>query len=399
MTYVGCARIQAVLREEAQQMRIVVAPQEFKGTLSSREAAEAMGEGARRAVPDATIELAPLSDGGPGLVEVVLATVGGRFLRTPVEDPLGRTIEARWLRLEDRRAVIESAAAAGLGLLTEAERDPRTATSYGVGQLLLAALDAGCEQIIVGLGGSATNDGGAGMASALGARFLDASGDTLRPGGAALSELERINVSGLDPRVKRAHVVAATDVTNPLCGPEGASLVYAPQKGASPEVARELDAELRRYAKIVERDVGVSVLLRPGAGAAGGLGAGLIAFAGAEVRLGFEVVAELVQLREKIQGADLLLTGEGRLDGQTGYGKAVAGVARMAAECGVPVLVVPGALAAGWEAVLPLVDGVEPVVGGAATEAEALARPAEMLSQTVERALRGWARMKESRRE
>ncbi len=351
------------------------------------------------AVPDATIELAPLSDGGPGLVEVVLATAGGRLLRTPVEDPLGRTIEARWLRLEDRRAVIESAAAAGLGLLTEAERDPRTATSYGVGQLLLAALDAGCEQIIVGLGGSATNDGGAGMASALGARFLDAGGDILRPGGAALSELERINVSGLDPRVKRAQVVAATDVTNPLCGPEGASLVYAPQKGASPEVARELDAELRRYAKIVERDVGVSVLLRPGAGAAGGLGAGLIAFAGAEVRLGFEVVAELVQLREKIQGADLLLTGEGRLDGQTGYGKAVAGVARMAAECGVPVLVVPGALAAGWEAVLPLVDGVEPVVGGAATEAEALARPAEMLSQTVERALRGRARMKESRRE
>ena len=376
-------------------MRIVIAPQEFKGTLTAREAAEAMAEGAKRAAPDAAIETAPLSDGGPGLIEAILFTAGGRLMRALVEDPLGRMIDAHWLLLDDGTAVIESAAAAGLVLLREEERDPKAATTYGVGQLILAALDAGCERIIVGLGGSATNDGGAGMAAALGARFLDAKGETLPPGGAALAQLERIDVSGLDRRVNRARVIAASDVTNPLCGPEGASIVYGPQKGASPEVARELDAALRRYSDIVERDVGIPVLISPGVGAAGGLGAGLIAFAGAEVRPGFEVVAEAIRLRERLRGVDLLLTGEGRLDGQTGYGKTVAGVARMAAECGVPTLVVPGALAPGWEDLLPYVDGVEPVVGSATTEEQALARPAEMLALTVERAVRGWMGMRE----
>ena len=263
-------------------------------------------------------------------------------------------IGAQWALLADGTAVIESAAAAGLGLLGEDERDPRTATTYGVGQLMLAALDERCERIIVGLGGSATNDGGAGMAAALGARFMDASGETLPPGGAALAQLDRIDASELDSRMPQVSVVAATDVRNPLCGPEGASLVYGPQKGASPEVARELDAALRHYADIVERDVGIPVLISPGAGAAGGLGAGLIAFARAKVQPGFEVVAAALGLRERIRGADLLLTGEGCLDGQSGYGKTVAGVARMAAESGVPVLVVPGALGPGWETILPV---------------------------------------------
>ena len=292
--------------------------------------------------------------------------------------------------LEDGTAVIESAAAAGLNLLRENERDPRRATTYGVGQLMLAALDERCERMIVGLGGSSTNDGGAGMAAALGARFVDASGLVLSPGGAALARLDHVDVWGLDPRIAQVRVVAAADVTNPLCGPEGASLVYGPQKGASPEVAVELDAALRRYADILERDVGVSVLATPGAGAAGGLGAGLIAFAHAEVRPGFEVVAGAMRLRERIAGADLLLTGEGRLDRQSGYGKATLGIARMAAECGVPVLVVPGALGPGWEAILPYADGVEPIVGSTATEKEAVARPAAMLALAVEGAVRGW---------
>jgi glycerate kinase len=371
-------------------MRIIVAPQEYKGTLTAREAAEAMTEGARRAVPDATIEPTPLSDGGPGLVEAILTAAGGRSRRALVEDPLGRVIEAQWAVLDDRAAVIESAAAAGLSLLREDELDPRTTTTYGVGQLILAALEERCQSIIVGLGGSATNDGGAGMAAALGARFVDAAGETLLPGGAVLAQLDRIDISGLDPRLSQADVVAATDVTNPVCGPEGASLVYGRQKGASPEVARELDAALRRYATIVERDVGISVLISPGAGAAGGLGAGLIAFARAHVQPGFDVVGAAMGLRERIRGADLLLTGEGRLDGQTGYGKTVAGVARMAAESGVSVLVVPGALAPGWEAILPYVDGVEPIVGDTATEEEATARPAAMLALAVQRAVSNW---------
>ncbi len=250
----------------------------------------------------------------------------------------------------------------------------------------------------MGVGGSATNDGGAGMASALGARFLDAEGRELPPGGAALASLDRIDVSGLDPRLRECRVTAATDVTNPLCGPEGASLVYGPQKGATPETVRELDSALRRYGEAVERDLGVGVLNAPGAGAAGGLGAGLIAFLRAEVRPGFDVVAEAVRLRERLRGADLVLTGEGRLDGQTVYGKTVAGVARIANEVGVPVIVVPGALGPGWEAILPLVCGVEPVAGSAATQEDALARPAEMLAEAVERALRGWRGTEDARR-
>ncbi len=247
----------------------------------------------------------------------------------------------------------------------------------------------------MGLGGSGTNDGGAGMAAALGVRFLDANGNDLPPGGSALAALERIDISGLDPRLAGTTVVAAADVSNPLCGPEGASLVYGPQKGASTAVAVELDAALFRYADVVERDLGVHVLTVPGAGAAGGLGAGLIAFAGAQVRPGFEVVAEAVGLREGLLGADLLLTGEGRLDAQTGYGKTVAGAARMAAECGVRTLIIPGALAPGWEAVLDYADAVEPVAGSVLTAEEAMARPAETLSMTVERTLAVWWRMRE----
>jgi len=375
-------------------MRVIVAPQEFKGTLTAHEAAEAMAEGVKRALPNATVEAIPLSDGGPELVDVMLASTSGRRLQAWVQDPLGRPIDAAWGLLDDGTAVIESAAAAGLVLLREDERNPAVTSTCGVGQLILAALDTGCTRIIVGLGGSATNDGGAGMATALGVRFLDAGGRELPPGGAALARLERIDLSRLDPRLHDLPVVAATDVTNPLCGPEGASLVYGPQKGASPELARLLDEALLRYAEVVERDVGVSVLDRPGAGAAGGLGAGLMAFAGAEVRPGFDIIAEAIGLREQLVGADLLITGEGRLDGQTHYGKAVMGVAKMARECLVPVLVVPGALAPGWEALLAYADGVEPIVGSAATEQQARERPAEMLALTVERALRGWDTMR-----
>ena len=371
-------------------MRIIVAPQEFKGTLTAHEAAEAMAIGAKRALPDAEIETIPLSDGGPGLVDVILASTGGRRQHARVNDPLGRPVDAAWALLHDGTAVIESAAAAGLLLLREEERDPAVASTLGVGQLILVALDAGCTRMTVGLGGSATNDGGSGMAAALGVRFLDATGRELPPGGAALARLERIDDDGRDLRLRDLEVIAAADVTNPLCGPEGASLLYGPQKGASTALAQQLDSALHRYAEVVERAVGVAVLDQPGAGAAGGLGAGLIAFARAEVRPGFDVVAEAIRLHERLSSADFLITGEGRLDGQTHYGKAVVGVARMAADSGIPVLVVPGALGPGWEAILRYVARVEPVVGGAATAAQVMERPAEALSLTVERALRGW---------
>jgi glycerate 2-kinase len=278
--------------------------------------------------------------------------------------------------------VIEMAAAAGLLLVDERERDPRIATTHGVGELIRAALDAGCRRMIVGLGGSVTNDGGAGVAQALGVRLLNSQGRELPYGGAALARLDRVDVSGIDARISGCEVLGASDVRNPLCGPEGASIVYGPQKGASPELARELDEALRHYAEIIQRDLGVAVVEVPGAGAAGGLGAGLFAFLGATIRPGIEVIAEAVHLPERIRGADLVLTGEGRLDWQMAFGKTVAGVARIARTEGVPVIVVPGALGEGWESIQPLAAGVEPATGDG--------EPAVRLADAVERALRGW---------
>jgi glycerate kinase len=381
-------------------MRIVIAPQEFKGSLTASQAVVAMAEGARRALPGAKLETVPMADGGPGTAEAVVEASDGEIAVATVQDPLGRPVEAQWGIVEMqtgapvRHGVIEMAAAAGLWRLAEEERDPRVTSTYGVGELVLAGLDAGCRRLIIGLGGSATNDSGAGMAAAMGVRFLDAEDHELPPGGAALARLERIDASSLDQRLRKCEVIAATDVTNRLCGPEGASLVYGPQKGAGPEAARELDAALRHYGEIVERDVGVQVLDVPGAGAAGGLGAGVIAFLGARIEPGVEVVARTVRLRERLRGADLVLTGEGRLDGQTGYGKTVAGVARIAREEGVPVIVVVGSLGPGWERVLSLgVDGVEPMVPRSGTLEEAMARPAEMVATTAARAVNGWLRI------
>lgn len=372
-------------------MRILVCPQEYKGTLTAAEAAAAMAEGSSRAVADAQVEGIPLSDGGPGLQDALLAAIGGRVMTAAVEDPLARTVDAQWALLNDDTAVIEMASAAGLWRVREDERDPMIATTYGVGQLIRAALDEGCGRIIVGLGGSATNDGGAGMSAALGVRRLDADGMTLPPGGAALAQVDRIDTDGLDPRLADTKVIAATDVRNPLCGPDGASLVYGPQKGATPEQAAELDAALRRWAEVIERDMGIAVADVPGAGAAGGLGAGLLAFCEAQVRPGFDVVAEVVGLAKKVAEADLVVTGEGRLDAQTAFGKTVAGVGRMAREQGVPVIVVPGSLGDGWESVLDFVDSVEPV-SAVVTQEDALQQPAEALAIATERALRSWLR-------
>jgi glycerate kinase len=371
-------------------MRIIVAPQEYKGTLTAEEAAAAIAEGVRRAVADADVELVPMADGGPGTVRAIASAAGGETRTCRVQGPLGGPVEAAWASLPDGTAIIEMAAAAGLSLLAEDERDPRLTTTHGVGELVGEALGAGARRLIIGLGGSATNDCGAGMATALGVRLLDASGGDIPAGGVALARLDRIDASGLDPRLARASVIGASDVTNALCGPEGASHIYGPQKGASAEAVRDLDAALENYARVIERDLGVAVRDVPGAGAAGGLGAGIIAFLGAEIRPGVDVVAEVVRLRERLDGADLVVTGEGRLDGQTRYGKTVAGVAGLAGAAGVPVIVVPGALGPGWEWALRLAAAVEPVVGGRESVLPAPAVAAEALSETVERAIKSW---------
>ena len=379
-------------------MRILVAPQEFKGSLSAREAAEAIAVGLRRALPDVEFDLLPLADGGPGTVEALVEASGGRFHEVSVHDPLGRPVRARWGALGAPRehstptAVIEMAAASGLALLRPQERDPRRASTFGTGELLRAALDAGQRRIIVGVGGSATNEGGAGLAQALGVRLLDAEGSDLPPGGAPLARLARIGAAGLDPRLGQAEVIVAADVTNPLCGPQGASLVYGPQKGASEEVARELDAALARYAEIVRRDLGVDVADVPGAGAAGGLAAGLIAFCGAQVRPGFEVVAEAVGLADRLARADVVATGEGRLDRQTAFGKTTAGVARAAREAGKPVVVLVGSVEEGYEEeAAGLFDAVFALTDGGLSLDDAIARAAGLLSAAAEAAGR-WAR-------
>ena len=270
----------------------------------------------------------PLADGGPGTVEAVVTAAGGRYSHARVEGPLGDPVNARWGRIDDgRTAIIEMAAASGLLLVPPGRLDPRRASTIGTGELIGAALDAGVSRLLVGVGGSATNDGGAGMATALGARFLDDDGRPIAPGGAALAGLARIDVGGLDPRLAAVEVRVLADVRNPLTGPDGASAVYGPQKGADATTIAELDRALTHFADIVARDVGADILTLPGGGAAGGLGAGLIAFTGARIEPGIEAIASAVRLDARLAGADVVLTGEGSLDRQSAFGKTVAGVA------------------------------------------------------------------------
>ena len=371
-------------------MRLLIAPQEFKGSLSAAEAAQAMRAGAQAAGPDVAVDAVPLPDGGPGFLDAMLDAAGGVRCETRAHDPLGREIRAAFGLIDaGKTAVIESAEAAGLKRLSPDELDVRGATTAGVGDLIRAALDRGATRLLVGIGGSATNDGGAGMASALGARLLDAEGRELPPGGAALRRLARIDTSGVDPRLARVEVVVASDVTNPLLGPTGASAIFGPQKGADPTAVAALDAALGVFAEALARDLGQEVANRPGAGAAGGLGAGLLAFLGASIRPGFAVVAEAVHLRERIRAAVLVLTGEGSLDVQTGFGKTVAGVAALAAAAGVPAVALAGRLAPGWRPLLGTgLTAAFAIADGPLPAAEAQSRAAELLAAATEQAVR-----------
>lgn len=313
-------------------MRVLVAPDSFGGTLSATEAAQAIATGFRAAAPDVDVHTLPLSDGGPGFVDVLATAIGGQRRTLTVRGPLGEPVTAEAL-ISDDTGYVEAAQAAGLHLVAEDQRDPRRASSYGVGELLTAAA-AGVRRVIVGLGGTATNDGGAGLWAALGAQPAD----RLAAGGAALADLTEV----LPPHPVPVSLVAATDVDNPLLGPNGASAVYGPQKGADRETVLDLDDALRRWAEIVETGIALPGLRdRPGAGAAGGLGFGLLAL-GASVASGFEIVADAVDLRGRVAAVDLVVTGEGSVDAQSLRGKAVIGVARLAQEAGVPCIVVAG---------------------------------------------------------
>jgi len=371
-------------------MNIIVAPDSFKGSLTALEAADAIVQGVRDVVPDAEIVSVPLADGGEGTVEALVRATEGRIVKAKVTGPMGDPVEARFGLLgDDVTGVVEMAQAAGLFLVPPDKRDPLVATTYGVGELMLAALDAGCTQLIVGLGGSATNDGGAGMAQALGVRLLGPGGKELGRGGAALQQLERIDLSGLDPRIPRAVIYAASDVTNPLCGPNGASAVYGPQKGASEEMVPMLEKALWRYGGVIAEQLQVEVRDLPGAGAAGGLGAGLVAFAGAKIRSGPSLVLELLRFEEYLEAADLVLTGEGKIDRQIEFGKAISGVALLAEKHGVPVIALTGWLAEEDHKLAERgVAAVMPIAPGPIGEQEAMEKAGELLQAGAERAMR-----------
>jgi len=371
-------------------VKIVIAPDSFKGNLSALQVSQAIEIGIKHAVPDAAIDIVPMADGGEGTTQALVDAVGGEIIPAEVTDPLGGRVMAYWGLLSDKTTgVIEMATASGLDLVPLEKRNPLVTTTYGTGELILAALEKGCRKLIIGIGGSATNDGGAGMAQALGVRLLDAKGAQLAFGGAALAELDRIDITNIDPRLSDCDIRIASDVTNPLCGPQGASAVYGPQKGATEEMVKQLDAALAHYADIIKRDLGIDISDVPGAGAAGGLGAGLITFLKARLLPGIEIVIQATGLAEHLKDANLVFTGEGRIDNQTACGKVPVGVARKAKTFGVPVIAIAGAIGDGYQAVYEQgIDAVFGIAPGPISLDQSLAEAKRLIADVAERALR-----------
>ena len=342
-------------------MRVVVAPDSYKGSVSAVGVAAALERGVLRVFPQAEVRKIPIADGGEGTVEALVTATGGQMKQERVRGPLGEVVDACWGILGDgKTAVIEMAAASGLPLVPPDRRDPRITTTYGTGELIRTALDEGLRRIIIGIGGSATNDGGTGMAQALGAKFLAADGTELPPGGGALAQLKTIDLSGLDSRLTKTEITVACDVDNPLCGQRGAAAVFGPQKGATPAMVAELDAALGHFAGCARAATGRNVADLAGAGAAGGLGAGLLFFTPAKLRPGVEIVLEAVKFAEVVKDAAFVITGEGRTDFQTAYGKAPVGVAKVAKQFGVPVFCISGGLGDGADDVLA--QGIDAVM-------------------------------------
>jgi glycerate kinase len=371
-------------------MRVVVAPDSFKGNLTAVQVADHIERGIILANPDTTVYKIPVADGGEGTVEAMVTATNGKIVQTNVKGPLMENIDSFFGILGDgRTAVIEMAAASGLTLVPPDKRNPLETTTYGVGQLILAAMDRDCTNIIIGIGGSSTNDGGMGMAQALGAVFYDFDGNELGMGGKYMCKAERLDISGLDKRLKKVKITAACDVKNPLCGPNGASAVYGPQKGATPEMVRLLDAGLEKYGRLLEKTFGRKIADIPGSGAAGGLGAGLLAFTGAILRPGIEIVLESCNAEEYIKRSDLVITGEGKTDAQTAYGKVPAGIAALASKHGVPVVCLSGGLGDDYEEIYKCgIDAAFSNVMDAMTLDEAKARSGEFLEKSARSIMR-----------
>lgn len=370
--------------------RYLCAPDSFKESLTAMEAARAMAQGIENADHDAEVRCLPMADGGEGTARALVDATGGSMRAVPVHDPLGRPVEGHFGLLADgTTAVVETAEASGLALLEAKERNPLIASSYGTGELMLAAVRSGAKRIIVGLGGSATNDAGAGLLQALGVRLLDKNGNDLAHGGAALANLTTIDISTMDPALKNVAITAACDVTNPLTGPTGASAVFGPQKGASKDDVATLDASLAHFAQVIDSQLGVAVNDVPGAGAAGGIGAALKGFLNAEFRPGIAIVIEQSGLDAAAQWADVVFTGEGSIDFQTKFGKTPAGVAETAKRHGKPVIAVAGHIGTGIDELHEVgIDAVFDIAPGAASLSELLADAAANVTRTTEQIVR-----------
>lgn len=373
-------------------MKIVIAPDSFKESLTALAVAEAITEGFQRILPQAQYRLVPMADGGEGLVQSIVDATQGEKFSTQVTAPLGNKISASWGMTGDgQSAVIEMAEASGLHLVPTDKRNPLISTSYGTGELISAALDKGLRRIILGIGGSATNDGGVGMLQALGAKFVDKTGKSLPFGGAALADLAQIDMSGLEPRLQETGIEVACDVDNPLCGEQGASAVFGTQKGATKADIQRLDAALRHFAEQVQAQLGIDIQTPKGAGAAGGMGGGLMLLPQARLRSGVQMVIEAVDLAAAIADADVVVTGEGRMDGQSVHGKTPIGVAKLAKSVGKPVIAIVGSLREDYPAVYEAgVDAVFPIIRQIDSLENTLQAGRENLISTAENVARLW---------
>lgn len=369
-------------------MKIILAPDSFKGSLTSEEAAAAMARGIVRASPDAELIRIPMADGGEGTVSTILSFVKGREVSVPVYGPTRKWTDAVYGILDDGSAILEMAQASGIQLVPLTDRNPSEASTFGTGQMILSALDHGCKKIYMGIGGSATNDGGMGMAEALGVRFYDAEGHILTGKGSSLSNLYRIDVSGMDIRIRETEFIVMCDVQNPLCGVDGASLVYGPQKGASQEEIKRLDEGLRNFANRMKECNGVDISDVPGAGAAGGLGAGLMAFCQAKLLSGCHAILDICGFDDLLQDADLVITGEGHIDKSTSFGKVPYSIATRAAKQGVPVVAIGGGVCQGTLGDDAPLFIAESSVTDIMTLADAMEHAAELLELAAERVMR-----------
>lgn len=371
-------------------MKVVIAPDSFKGSLSAIDVATAIEAGVKKVLPDAQTVLVPVADGGEGTMDSLVAATRGRQVNVTVTGPLHTPVQAAYGILGDQvTCVIEMASASGLCLVPSEKRDPLITTTYGTGELIRQALDDGCRRFILGIGGSATNDGGIGMLQALGMKLLDARGESVSFGGAAVENIVSIDDSAFDARIREAEFLIASDVQNPLVGPHGASHVFGPQKGATPEIADRLDRSLSKWADLVEAKTGIRLHELAGAGAAGGIGGAFQAFFPSHMRRGIDIVMEYTQLGKHLKNADLVFTGEGQIDFQTASGKTPMGVAQEAQQRGVPVFVLAGSIGRGIDTLYQYgIHSIHSIINAPMTLEEAMKRAPELLAQTAEQVLR-----------